>query len=337
MKHTEFFVIIPAYNAETTIERCIDSVTTQAYDMYSLIIVDDGSSDDTEMIVKKLAEQNKRIALLQQENAGQIAARHAGVEYALAHSSEDVYLMFLDADDELKSGSLERLSELIDNNPCDMLFFSAENYDAKTDTVRGKLSGDHEGSVTSKSELYKIVLSDPGYNSLCRKVIAKRVFSSDDYKSYTDLRYGEDLIQSLDYYRASKSVYFTREVFYRYHINYNSMTHSVDFYSFPIDSTVRRLTWEFVTSENVWSENELNDYAQFLIDLLEKKLVSLSCFHVPYREKAKVFDGVIEDPFYSMLLNRDLSHGRLITLLLKRRYHSLILSAKLRKIRNHFS
>lgn len=337
MKHTEFSVIIPAYNAETTIERCIDSVTSQAYDACFLIVVDDGSYDDTGRLVKKLAEHNERVALIQQKNAGQIAARHAGIEYALAHSSTDAYLMFLDADDELKPGSLERISELIINHPCDMLFFGAENYDAQTDTVRGKLSGDHEGLVTSKSELYKIVLFDPGYNSLCRKVISKRTFSSDDYKSFTDLRYGEDLIQSLDYYRTSRSVYFTREVFYRYHINYNSMTHSVDFYSFPIDSTVRRLTWEFVTSENVWSENELNDYAQFLIDLLEKKLVSLSCFHVPYREKEKVFDNVIEEPFYSMLLNRDLSHGRLITLLLKRRYHSLILSAKLRKIRNHFS
>ena len=332
MNQLQFHIIVPAYNAAKSIERCIRSVTSQSYENRYLVIVNDGSTDATGELAARYSAGDDRISVLHQENGGQIAARDAGIAYALTHSDQDAYLMFLDADDELKPGALQRIAELIDMHGCDMLVFGAENYDADTDKIRGMLSGNAQGKVQSKSELYKIVLYDTGYNSLCRKVIAKKAFLTTDYVAYTDLRYGEDLIQSLDYYRSVGSVYFTQDVLYRYHINPDSMTHSVDFYSYPIDSTVRRLTWEFVNAENVWSEEELNEYAQFLLDLLEKKIISLCCFKAPFEDKAKVFDSVIDEPFYSMLLQRDLTHGRIIELLLKRRYKTMIAAAKARKI-----
>lgn len=337
MNQLQFHIIVPAYNAAKSIERCIRSVTSQSYENRYLVIVDDGSTDATGELAARYSAGDDRISVLHQENGGQIAARDAGIAYALTHSDQDAYLMFLDADDELKPGALQRIAELIDMHGCDMLVFGAENYDASADKVVGTLSGSAEGEVRSKSALCKIVLYDTGYNSLCRKAIAKKAFATADYRAYSDLRYGEDLIQSLDYYRSVESVFFTQSIFYRYHVNPESMTHTIDFYSYPIDSTVRRLTWEFVVAENVWSDKELNDYAQFLLDLLEKKLVSLCIFNVPFTEKAKVFDRVLADPFYAMLLSRELVRGRVITLLLKRQFKAMIAAAKLKKLVNHFS
>ena len=332
MNQTQLHIIVPAYNAGKYLDRCIRSVTAQNHENWRMVIVDDGSSDDTGAIAGAAADRDKRITVLRQENGGQISARDAGITYALSNSDPDAYLLFLDADDELKPGALTRIAQLIGQHWCDMLVYGIERYDASADRVYGTLGGSAEGEVSSKSQLYKIVLFDIGYNSLCRKAIAKKVFSTSDYKAYTDLRYGEDLIQSLDYYRGVKSVYFTREILYRYHFNPASMTRTIDLRSYPIDSTVRRLTWEFVVAENVWTQDELNDYARFLLELLENKLVALSCFRAPYQDKAEIFDAVLSDPFYAMLLDRKLAHSRIITLLQKRQYRSLIAAAKLKKI-----
>ena len=335
MKETEFVIIVPAYNAEEHLERCIRSVTLQNYRHFMLVITDDGSRDATGEIAERFASQDDRIAVIRQENCGQIMARSAGIAYALERCGDDAFFLFLDADDELKDGSLGRINTLLQENGCDMLFFSAETFDTQSGKTLGTLSGSAAGSVSTKSELYQIVLYDTGYNSLCRKALSKAIVGAVDYSAYSHLRYGEDLIQSLAYYKNAHTVYFTQEVFYRYHMNHASVTHQVDFYSYPIDATVRRLTWEFVTEEKVWSEEELNAYAQFLLDLLERKLISLSCFNVPYEEKAKVFDEVQQDEFYAMLLGMELRRGRIIKLLLKKRYRRLIHEAIIKKAVRH--
>jgi glycosyltransferase involved in cell wall biosynthesis len=332
MKETEYVIIVPAYNAEKYLARCIESVISQDYPRLRLVIVDDGSTDATGEIAGRYAAAHGNITVLTQENQGQIMARSKGIGYAIGHSDPDAFFLFIDADDELKPDSLSRIHTLIRENGCDMLIFGAEKVDASTGRLIGRLSDTAEGAVDSKAELYRIVLYDFGYNSLCRKAISRRVMESADYRAYAHLRFGEDLIQSLDYYRNTGRVFFTREVFYRYHINRESVTQRVDFYSYPIDSTVRRLTWEFVTAENVWTQDELNDYAQFLLNLLERKLVALCCFNVPYAEKARVLDDVRQDGFYAMLLSMPLRRGRVITLLLQGRYRRLIQTARLTKI-----
>jgi glycosyltransferase involved in cell wall biosynthesis len=100
---TPFFgVVIPTYNRATTLPRAIKSVTEQSFADFELIVVDDGSSDNTESVVKSLADP--RIIYVRRENGGQCAARNTGAEESRAK-----YLVFLDDDDELLPGALERL------------------------------------------------------------------------------------------------------------------------------------------------------------------------------------------------------------------------------------
>lgn len=87
-------IIIPAYNAEATIIRAIESVVAQVYSNWELIIVNDGSSDKTESICSEYIKQDNRIKYLYQENSGPAAARNKGINSAIGQ-----YLTFLDADD----------------------------------------------------------------------------------------------------------------------------------------------------------------------------------------------------------------------------------------------
>lgn len=106
-------VIIPAYNAERTLRRACDSVLAQSYPNVELIVVNDGSTDDTAAILEELSADN--VKCVHQENGGVCRARNAGLEIAAGD-----YIFFLDADDELTPDCLTRLYAVAAENDSDI-------------------------------------------------------------------------------------------------------------------------------------------------------------------------------------------------------------------------
>ena len=101
-------VIIPVYNVELYLTRCIDSVLVQTFTDYELILVDDGSPDKCGVICDEYAQKDKRIHVIHQENGGLSAARNAGIDWALDHSNSE-WLTFIDSDDWVVPEYLEFL------------------------------------------------------------------------------------------------------------------------------------------------------------------------------------------------------------------------------------
>jgi glycosyltransferase involved in cell wall biosynthesis len=115
-------IIIPCYNYAKFLPRAISSVTRQKLTNCEIIIIDDGSTDETESVVQALCEKNKewKIHYVKQENSGAAAARNRGVD-----ASQGQYVFFLDADDELVPRSVETVSEFLQKRPdVDALFGS---------------------------------------------------------------------------------------------------------------------------------------------------------------------------------------------------------------------
>jgi glycosyltransferase involved in cell wall biosynthesis len=108
--------IIPAFNAERTIARAIDSALDQAYDGHEVVVVDDGSTDSTSAILRRYGD---RVRVISQTNHGAAAARNTGV----AHSTGE-YLAFLDSDDLWMPGKLRTLVATLRSNPRASLAFS---------------------------------------------------------------------------------------------------------------------------------------------------------------------------------------------------------------------
>lgn len=114
-------IIIPAYNVESYIEETILSVKNQTLSNWELIVVDDGSTDNTYSVICKAVESiQQNVTILQQENRGQSAARNAGMEKA-----SGVYIYFLDSDDRLTKNALSVLYTLAKQYELDAVFFSA--------------------------------------------------------------------------------------------------------------------------------------------------------------------------------------------------------------------
>lgn len=103
-------VVIPLYNKQQYIKRAIDSVLAQTYSDFELLIVDDGSTDDSVSVVKSFADS--RIRLIRQENKGVSAARNRGIA-----ESDTEWIAFLDADDAWESGFLEKVMSLKEAYP----------------------------------------------------------------------------------------------------------------------------------------------------------------------------------------------------------------------------
>ncbi|MBL4932622.1 glycosyltransferase family 2 protein [Clostridium paridis] len=115
-------VIIPAYNIENYIGRCIDSVLNQTYENIEILIINDGSTDNTSKVVKQ--RTSEKIRLIEQDNQGVSAARNNGINY-----SKGEIILFLDADDRIKPNYIEMAVKKINDEKCDICFCGWEVYD----------------------------------------------------------------------------------------------------------------------------------------------------------------------------------------------------------------
>ncbi|MDO5510148.1 MAG: glycosyltransferase family 2 protein [Weeksellaceae bacterium] len=130
-------VVIPMYNSERFILQCIDSVLAQTYQHLEIIVVDDGSQDNSYELVKAL--QQERITLIQQVNAGAASARNAGVKVAKGD-----FIQFLDADDFLSADKIQNQIQLINPERTNLVFCQHAIFQASTNTV-----------ITTEQSIYK--------------------------------------------------------------------------------------------------------------------------------------------------------------------------------------
>lgn len=114
-----FSIIVPTYNDDKFIKKCIDSILNQDYFDYELIVVVDGSTDNTISILKENYSNNDKISIIYQENAGSGIARNNGISH-----SKGEYIVFVDSDDWLEDGALSFFQRQIDLYNCDWLISS---------------------------------------------------------------------------------------------------------------------------------------------------------------------------------------------------------------------
>ena len=138
----KFSVLIPAYNAEKWIMRCLDSILQQTLNEIEVIAVDDGSTDNTQAILLEAAQKDNRITVLSQSNCGASVARNSALQYV---NPDSEYIYFMDADDRLDVNALEHLYAVSSRHDLEILFFGVDafcdpdeltDHDAKKDLYR---------------------------------------------------------------------------------------------------------------------------------------------------------------------------------------------------------
>ena len=302
-----FYIIVPVFKAEQFLQSCVDSVLAQTYHNWELILVDDGSPDASGQICDEIAAKDNRIHVIHQENKGQIAARMAGNDYVLNHLKGNSYMVYLDSDDTLIKHALETIKYYVDRDGSDIVVYSWQRIKNGV-PIKTPQKPKYTGVLADKKEIYSIVFLDMGYNSMCLKSINTKLLKHEDYSKYYNIRHGEDLIQSINYYRDCNQISFTDEILYNYTINESSVTQSVDFKNFSMDPTVRLAVWEFLERESVWNDEDFSRYAKTLQTFLVQDLLKIASFPIQFKLKKSLYDNIRSNSYYNKFLTYRTSH-----------------------------
>lgn len=219
-----FSVVIPIYNAEAYIFDCVDSIIRQCRDRAEILLVNDGSTDGSGCICRKMQEENPKIVkVLEQENGGQMAARMAGIAAAVGD-----YIILLDADDMLRFDALDVIEKCLAESHAEMVLYEISS-DRSFAPVHEYLSFP-DGTVfegDKRKEIYRMFFSGNRMNSMVSKAYKRSLFDGVTMtEEEKNIRNGEDLLHLLKFFGKAKKMVYLRQCLYWYRANPGSVTNN---------------------------------------------------------------------------------------------------------------
>ena len=209
-----FSILIPVYNVERYVEQCLQSVLGQDYTDFEVIIVNDGSTDESPAICKKIAEKDSRIKYYDKKNEGLLLTRRFSINKATGE-----YVLFLDSDDYWEPGILSKLDKEIKKSHADMIC-----YRFKLVTDDGDFLYDDKGvfpdrsffTTDNKEDFIREFIRSPRLNVIWSKCVRNEIIDKDaDYSAFEDKK-GEDLLQSVALIRNAQTILYLDDTFVNY-------------------------------------------------------------------------------------------------------------------------
>lgn len=206
-------IIMPVYNKEKYLEKSIKSILNQTYKNFELIIINDGSTDNSSCICHKFAQEDSRIKVIDIENNGVSNARNIGIKNANGQ-----YIQFIDADDYITNNMLENLVNLARIYNPDVIVNGIEKVNEKNEFI-GKIVPIFNGmtNIDKFMESFAKVQKQTGiYGYVHNKFIRKSIIDNNNLLFDKNIWLAEDLDFCLDLYRNISSIYFCKDIYYYY-------------------------------------------------------------------------------------------------------------------------
>ncbi|MDD3224288.1 MAG: glycosyltransferase family 2 protein [Clostridium sp.] len=212
-------IIIPAYNVEDYIEKCVGSVVNQTYKNIEIIIVNDGSKDMTPILIDELAKKDSRIKLIHQKNAGSSSARNRGLTEATG-----TYIMFLDSDDWLDKNCCEIVvAEIVFKN-ADVIFF--DYYKEFLNRTEVRYAYEQDKLVYKKNDLNEYFIYDIRTITVWGKLYSKRCLNNISFDE--KMKISEDVDFNYHVYRNVEIAVYIHKALLHYRILEKSAAHGFD-------------------------------------------------------------------------------------------------------------
>ena len=277
-------IIVPMYNCETYIEKCIKSVLNQTINNYELILIDDGSFDTTYAKCISYVTEKNNIYYFHQPNSGVSVARNFG----LSKANGD-YIVFIDADDFIAPKYVECLLSTIVSEQSDLVVCGYYLYE-NSKKIESKYTFPENEYICKKSrnEIYKaFVNSYDGIFSVWNKIFKKTLIIENNLEFDANKSHAEDFEFVIKYIGLCENVIFIKECLYYYRVNINSLTRSYNPNQLVYHEDWLRILYTF-TPQDILTENKitinittLREIKSFLINSSNNKHV------VKYKEIAK--------------------------------------------------
>ena len=219
-------IIIPIYNVENYIGKCIDSVINQTWKKIEIICVNDGTLDNSMEVVQQKADKDSRIRIINIENSGLSVARNVGMEKATGK-----YIAFLDSDDYLALDTIEKLVECSEKNNVDILFFGAETVFENKEIEKQQSeyakyysrNAEYHQVYTGEELFVKMMDSYDFKPSACLMLIKKKFIDEVYVKFYPGILH-EDNLFTVQLLKPAKRVMVLDKPFYKRLVRGGSIT-----------------------------------------------------------------------------------------------------------------
>ena len=208
-------IVIPAYNSADFIERTVESIKKQTYPNWELLIVNDGSKDNTGIIIDRIASYDKRIISLHQENGGEISARRTGV----IHASGE-WVMFVDADDMLPETAIASLIKY-NQTEIDVIVgtMHVQNFKPTGEKFEDYVYQNKKIGIINGTEFACGVLTFHIQMALCGKLYKKSALDNFPWCLDRQIRQNPDLLMNVGIGAYVNKVCVTNEIAYEYLIH----------------------------------------------------------------------------------------------------------------------
>lgn len=206
-------IIVPVYNVEEYLEKCLDSLINQTYRNLEIIVVDDGSSDNSGKICDEFACKDSRVISIHQNNSGVSVARNVGLDRMTGS-----YVTFVDSDDYLEKNAVERFLWLMCNSSADIVFCESKTFLKNKIIYNPKTYAESYDTETIKEK----ILMDKIVNQVATRFFKKEIWEG--------IRFPEKLVYE-DFYtvpslclKAKKIVYRCEPLYWYNRMNASSQT-----------------------------------------------------------------------------------------------------------------
>lgn len=252
-------IIIPVYNAEEYLINCLDSVVNQIYENIEIILVNDGSIDDSGMICNEYAEKDCRIKVIHKANRGVSHSRNIGIKNANGE-----YILFIDCDDSINNDYVNMMVKPVIDNDCDLVISCIEDVYKNISKIRQINMIDLTYKFTKDYKILKDLLRAPYV-----KLYKKEILEKNNIEFPEDMKLSEDQVFNFQYYSKIKNYKFINYCGYKYfHRSTISLSKNIDKKAF-IDE-IKRLKLEKAFYNNSYIENKEKIFCCSALGIISK-------------------------------------------------------------------
>ena len=252
-KCVKFSVIIPAYNCEKTISKCLKSILDQSYKNIEIIIIDDGSSDNTFKICSDFKNKDNRIILKTQKNKGVSCARNEGLAIATGE-----YISFIDSDDYLEKDALYQILKIIQLYKCDIVKFQKIKETSKKNFLSKNSSYGLFSIKQDKNKILNMYFKYHDFDCVITSVFKAKLLKL--LKFDTRFFVGEDYLFYFYALKNANTIFVSEKLLYHYVYDSQSLTNNLN-----LDKLISKLYNHIDIDEILFKELNKINASEFLI------------------------------------------------------------------------
>lgn len=277
-------IIVPVYNVEKYLDRCMESLLNQTYECIEIILINDGSKDSSGMICDKYGENYSHVKVLHKKNAGLGFARNSGLELA-----KGKYVTFVDSDDYIGRNRIKNMYKLIKKTGTDTCITGYTKAYATRNVVHQNVCGGKVFMKNIKEEILprmcgaSIQGDDYIEMSVCMVLFSNEIIRKNNLKFVSERELvSEDIVFGFDYYPKSQGVCISDDIDYYYAHNEESLT--TKYREDRFDSQVQLYKYLRKKSKNLNIENKC-------LPRLENTLIAIARYTIKLEYKFMIQNG----------------------------------------------